>query len=342
VSPDIDLDFQPQDRAGVIAYLKRKHGNNFVKNMSTTITLGARAALREVSRVTDNVDEIDSIIKSFPLDQSLTLDIIEESEIYKDNKDNKLFVKLFQVAKKLEGLPKAFGVHAAGIALSYYDMSDFVPFFKCSDREVTQYSQDFLDYLGILKLDILGLNTLQIISKTLDMLEIKNKGEYLDFLDISDQNVYAHIRSGNIAGVFQWDSYNYERVIEGVQPSRFKDLVDLNAVGRSAPQMSGLTERYINRKAGREAIEPLHPRLKGLMLITNELPIYQEQIMLIFTEIAGYTMAEADDVRKAIGKKIVTLMEEQKIKFIAGCDKNNISENEAREIWAIIEQFSKY
>ena len=352
VMPDIDLDFLPKDRDRIIEYLKEKYGDNSCKNMMTVTTMGARSAVRDVSRISGNLTpEIENIIKSFPHDQHLTLSMIEDSDIYIHNQDNATFTSMFQIAKKLEGVPKALGVHASGVAIANSDMTDYVPFFVHNDRIVTQYDQDQLDYLGIVKLDILGVNMLQIIADTMSMIwddstefmqEAFTPKEILFDINIDDSEVYKFLNDGLITGVFQWDTYNYKKVIQEVRPSCFKDLVDLNTLGRSAALLSGLTEKYIARKSGREYIEPLHPRLKGLMKQTYELPLYQEQIMKIFIELAGYSFSEADDVRKAIGKKIPELMEKQRIKFHEGCNKNGITQEESDSIWFIIDKFTKY
>lgn len=345
VMPDIDLDFLPRDRGKVIDYLKNKYGEGACKNMMTVTTLGARSAVRDVCRISGNLTaNIEGIIKSFPHDQHLTLSMIEDSDIYTNNQDDMTFTHMFEVAKRLEGVPKALGVHASGIAVSDGDMIEYVPFFIHNDRILTQYDQDQLDYLGIVKLDILGLNMLQTLSDTCYMLAdgISDPRQFLSEMPIDDHEVYKFLNDGLITGVFQWDTYNYKKVIEGVKPANFKELVDLNTLGRSAALLSGLTDKYIARKNGAELVEPLHPRLAGLMKQTYELPLYQEQIMQIFIELAGYSFSEADDVRKAIGKKIPELMEKQKVKFHAGCANNSITPEEADTIWAIIDKFSKY
>jgi len=344
VMPDIDLDFLPRDRPLVIQYLKDKFGNDSCKNMMTKVTFGARSSIREICRISGNLtSEIESIIKSFPSDQHLNLDILKDTDIYKQNEDNKIFMDMYKIAEKLEGMPRSIGVHASGIALSACDMKDNVPFFIHNGREVTQYDQNSLDYMGVIKLDILGLNVLQIMSDCLELIEPNmDKFEWLSEISLNDDGVFKFINDGLISGVFQWDTFNYKKVIENVKPNSFKELVDLNTLGRSAALLSGLTDKYIARKNGLEKIEPLHPNLDNLMSQTYELPLYQEQIMKIFIELAGFSFSEADDVRKAIGKKIPELMNQQMKKFNEGCIKNNITTKESAKIWYIIDKFSKY
>lgn len=359
VMPDIDLDFLPRDRPAIIEYLKKTYGDDSVKNMVTTVTLGARSALREVCRITGNLnDAMSNIIKSFPQDQHLTLGIVKDSDIYEKNKDNPTFLEMFESAERLEGLPRSLGIHASGIALSTSDMKDNVPFFvHNSGKEATQYNQDQLEYLGVVKLDILGLNTLQIMNDALNLIktrlhrDFETMGfnlpkEYHYIIEQmragDDMEVVNFIKNGNTAGVFQWYTHNYKVVIKRVQPDSFKELVDLNTLGRSAALLSGLTDQYINRKFGVEAPEPLHPSLAGMMKQTYGLPLYQEQIMEIFMKVANYTSSEADDVRKAIGKKIPELMMKQKEKFTTNCLGKGMTEQEVDSLWSIIEKFSKY
>ena len=347
VLPDIDLDFCPQDRQPIIDYLKKKYGEDSCKNIITVMTMGARGALRSICRVTNNLtSEIDAILKSFPSDQQLTLEMVKESDIYKKNKNNAIFVEMFQTAQNLEKLPKSYGVHASGLAISAQSMDGYIPIATYNNREVTQYQQDQLEYMGIVKFDILGLNTLQIIGDTLKLMgaesSIQANIEFLNQIPLDDLDVYEFINGGRITGVFQWDTHNYRMVIKDVKPSNFKELVDLNTLGRSAALLSGLTDKYVRRKNKQESIIPLHPKLANIMKETMELPLYQEQIMAIFTSLADYSQAEADDVRKAIGKKIPELMEKQKSIFAERCIKNGIDSRESDQIWKIIDKFSKY
>ena len=348
VMPDIDMDFMPKDRGEVIKYLQSKYGQDSVKHMTTQVTYGARSAIREVCRISEVLDsDMERIIKSFPNDQHLDLSIVKSSDIYTTNVGNENFVKAFQVAEKLEGLPRSLGIHASGIALASYNMEDQVPFIvHNSGKEATQYNQDQLDHMGIIKLDVLGVNALQIVKDTLGMVDPLgnnfNKLQWLGSLHLDDRAVFTFINTGDISGVFQWDTYSYKNVIKLIKPENFQQLVDLNTLGRSAALLSGLTQKYADRKNGTEVVEPLHPKLKGLMPDTYELPLYQEQIMMIFTSLAGYSLAEADDVRKAIGKKIPQLMEKQRLLFAERCISNGIEQKDAEEIWFIIDKFSKY
>lgn len=345
VMPDIDLDFLPDDRPKIIQYLNDKYGENYVKNITTTVTLGPRSSLREVCRVSGQLTpEMENIIKSFPNDQQLSLSMVKESDIYIKNINNIIFTTMFDIAEKLEGIPRSIGIHASGIALSCNDMTNIVPMFiHNSGKMATQYDQEQLEYLGIMKLDILGLNTLQIVNEALSIIDpsltAEHKIIFLNTIRTDDVQVYDFINSTYIEGVFQWDTYNYKKVIRQVNPKNFKELVDLNTLGRSAALLSGLTDKYIRRKLEIEEVTPLHPMLEGLMSTTYGLPLYQEQIMELFVKLADYSLSEADDVRKAIGKKLPELMQKQKNKFIERCKGGEIVAN---ELWEIINKFSKY
>lgn len=339
--PDIDLDFCPKDRPYIVEYLRFKYGVDHVMNIGTVNTLASRSALKDVAKALNMLTpDIENIIKSFPSDQTLTLELVEKSDIYASNKHNTSFVELFKVAKQLEGMPRSRGVHASGIAVSTRPFTGFIPISVTERVDVLQYDNDSLDAVGVVKFDILGLNNLQNIS-----LALKHVGmtlEDLNKIPLDDQKTIDLINNGPLSGVFQWDTYNYKKVIEDLKPNSFKELVDLNTLGRSAALLSGLTDSYIKRKRGVEAVEPIHPSLAGLMKQTYELPLYQEQIMLLFVSLADYTMSEADDVRKAIGKKIPELMEQQKNKFAERCLAKGLTQSEVDGIWEKIDKFSKY
>lgn len=342
--PDIDMDFLPDDRAKIVSYLAMKYGEESVGHITTIMTLGAKAAIRDLARVSGKLTpQIEAIIRAFPDDQHLTLDMIKDSSIYTSNMAVPDFTWLMEIALKLEGKAKGYGVHASGIAVSAVPMKEAVPMYKLNNRIITQFDQDQLEAIGIVKFDVLGVRTLQVIKDCL--LKIRDARGLkldLDVIPIDDPDVYEFINKTQMIGVFQWDTFNYRKVVEDVQPRNFKELVDLNTLGRSAALLSGLTEKYIERKFGRQIIEPLHPRLATLMLETYELPLYQEQIMTLFVKLAGYSMAEADDVRKAIGKKIPELMQEQKKKFADRATANGLTAKEVDDIWAMIDKFSKY
>ena len=345
--PDIDLDFLPQDRQAIIKYLEEQYGTQSVKHISTMMTLGARSSLKECCRISGFLTpEIEQIIKSFPSDQQLDLSLVKESDIYIKNVTVPYFQEMFAIAERLEGLPRSTGIHASGIAISSLNLEESVPMMWSKDKEATQYDQKQIEALGIVKFDILGLKTLKIMADTMNFLHpdetVKEKIKRLDSIDINDINVLSFICSEQIAGVFQWDTYGYKVVIRRLKPSSFKELVDLNTLGRSASLISGLTDKYIKRKFGHELVEPLHSRLEGLLGSTYGLPLYQEQLMEVFIKLANYSYSEADDVRKAVGKKIPKLLQQQYQKFHDRGIENKLTEEDVKAIWDIIEKFSKY
>ncbi len=345
--PDIDLDFLPQDRQTIIKYLEDTYGTNSVKHISTLMRLGARSSLKECCRISGYLTpEIEQIIKAFPSDQQLDLSLVKDSDLYNKNLHVPYFTEMFEIAERLEGLPRSTGIHASGIAISSLNLEESIPMMWSGEKEVTQYDQKQIESLGIIKFDILGLKTLQIVADTMNFLypneTIREKVHRLDTIDINDTNVLGFICSEQIAGVFQWDTYGYKVVIRRLKPSNFKELVDLNTLGRSASLISGLTDKYIKRKFGHELVEPLHHRLTGLLQSTYGLPLYQEQLMEVFIKLADYSYSEADDVRKAVGKKIPKLLQQQYQKFHDRGLENSLSEDDVMGIWEIIDKFSKY
>lgn len=346
--PDIDLDFLPQDRQAIIQYLEQTYGTQSVKHISTLMKLGARSSLKEACRISGFLTpEIEQIIKAFPSDQQLDLSMVKDSDLYQKNLHIPYFQEMFGIAERLEGLPRSTGIHASGIAISAFNLEETIPMMQIGgEREVTQFDQKQLDVMGIVKFDILGLNTLKVIADTMTFLypdeTPSQKLKRLDSIDINDSAVLSFICSEQIAGVFQWDTFGYKTVIRRLKPSSFKELVDLNTLGRSASLISGLTDKYIKRKFGHEIAEPLHDKLRGLMQSTYSLPLYQEQLMEVFIKLANYSYSEADDVRKAVGKKIPKLLQQQYQKFHDRGIENGLTEEDVKGIWDVIEKFSKY
>jgi len=343
VLPDIDLDFLPKDRQAIIQYLKDKYGDGHIANIGVKMRFGARSSVRDVARITGVLDsEMSAIIKAFPKEQKLTLEDVKNSDIYKSNLNNQEFTTVFDVAEALEKQPKSTGVHASGIAFSKDALWDMIPYSVKDGLKVTQYDQHQVDYLGVIKLDILGVNALQIVEQCVRSIWQDDPDFDLFSIPLDDIATFKHINTKNLTGVFQWASHVYHMVIKDMRPATFQELVDLNALGRSASIMSGLTDMYIKRKHKRQDIEPLHPKLLGLMEHTYELPLYQEQIMKIFIELADYTESEADDVRRAIGKKKASVMAEQEVQFKERAMANGVSEADVVDIWAVIVEFSRY
>ena len=340
--PDIDIDVSDRDK--IISYLKDKYGESRVVRMGTVATLGTRDAMRSVARVMGYSDRvIKPILQAIP---TIAGDYTNES-LYNDDEnyrkiidDNTLFKEIFNHAVKIEGCYKNFSQHASGVVIAPCDLNN-VPLNFANDNVFTQYDMHNIEDLGYVKFDILGLRTLTIIEKTLNKI-----GDKIDLLKIDylnpDKNVMKFIRDGNTNCVFQFESDGYKALIKRVKPERFSELVDLSTLYRPGPVESGLTDMYINRKFGVEPVEYIHESTKNV-LKRYGLPLFQEELMLMCSTVAGFTLAQADTVRKAIGKKDKELLDAQKELFVNGCIKTSeLTYEKSIELWEMIEKFGRY
>ncbi|MFP4136392.1 MAG: DNA polymerase III subunit alpha [Candidatus Acetothermia bacterium] len=343
--PDIDIDFCMEGRDEVIDYVVDKYGEDQVAQIATFDTMAARSAIRDVARVLDiPYDDADEIAKAIPPGSSLDEALENVPELEKKSKANQTYGRLFEVALKLEGLMRNASTHAAGVVIAPGELTEYAPLQRLSDGEVvTQYDMDVLEDIGLLKMDFLGLRNLTIIEDTFELIE-KVEGESLDIEDIPerDQNTFELLRNGRTIGVFQLESEGMQGLMKRLEPRKFEDIVAANALYRPGPLESGMTEDYIERKHGREEVTYPHPDLEGVLDDTYGLPIYQEQIMQMAQELAGFSLPEADTLRVAMGKKKKKVMNQLKEKFINGCVDNGIEESQADELFSDIDKFSRY
>ncbi|MFP4631160.1 MAG: DNA polymerase III subunit alpha [Candidatus Acetothermia bacterium] len=343
--PDIDIDFCMEGRDEVIDYVVDKYGEDQVAQIATFDTMAARSAIRDVARVLDiPYDDADEIAKAIPPGSSLDEALENVPELEKKSKANQTYSRLFEVALKLEGLMRNASTHAAGVVIAPGELTEYAPLQRLSDGEVvTQYDMDVLEDIGLLKMDFLGLRNLTIIEDTFELIE-KVEGESLDIEDIPerDQNTFELLRNGRTIGVFQLESEGMQGLMKRLEPRKFEDIVAANALYRPGPLESGMTEDYIERKHGREEVTYPHPDLEGVLDDTYGLPIYQEQIMQMAQELAGFSLPEADTLRVAMGKKKKKVMNQLKEKFINGCVDNGIEESQADELFSDIDKFSRY
>lgn len=340
--PDIDIDFNDRDK--VIAYLKDKYGDNRVVNIGTISTLGTRDVIRNVARVmgySDNV--IKPILDEIPTD---TANVTNESlydsiESYKALIDgNSLFKQIWQYAIKIEGAFKNPSIHASGVIISPKDFDD-IPLNMVKDVVFTQYDMHNVESLGYVKFDILGLKTLDVINKAVGKTKSNININELDYMN-PDKKTMNLINEGKTNCVFQWESDGYKKLIKRLKPDKFVELIDLNTLYRPGCMESGLTDQYINRKFGKEEITYIHESLSGI-LKRYGLPLFQEEVMLMCNKVAGFSLSEADVIRKAIGKKNQQLLNEQKPAFVDGCKKHGgMSDEKANELWDMLEKFGRY
>jgi DNA polymerase-3 subunit alpha len=343
--PDIDMDFADTRRDEVIDYVGEKYGKDRVAQIITFGTMAARAAVRDVGRVLNYpYDYCDKLAKMIPMFQKINeaLDNVAElKDIY--NKEDGARA-IIDYAKRLEGVARHASTHACGVVITKDQLTDYVPlqYASSSDRSiVSQYSLHPIEDLGLLKMDFLGLKNLTIIESAKRI--IKNtRGLKIDIenIPLADEKTYELFQDGETTGVFQFESSGMKRYLRELKPTEFEDIIAMVALYRPGP-MEWIPD-YIAGKHGRRKPKYLHPKLEPILAKTHGVAIYQEQVMQMARDLAGFTMAEADVLRKAVGKKIPKLLLEQKEKFIDGCVKNGIASDLAEKIFSFIEPFAGY
>ncbi|MFA6533843.1 MAG: DNA polymerase III subunit alpha [Patescibacteria group bacterium] len=343
--PDIDLDFADTRRAEVIRYVEDKYGKDHVAQIITFGTMAARVAIRDVGRVLDlPYAYCDKVAKLIPLaatlDEALELEP-ELKEIYKNDPEGK---KLIDTAKKLEGVCRHASTHACGVLITPAPLTDYVPIqYATSGDEtiVSQYSLHPIEDLGLLKMDFLGLKNLTILENTIEIIN-KIHGEKIDLdnLPLEDKKTFALLRKGLTTGVFQLESSGMKRYLKQLQLNQLEDIIAMVSLYRPGPME--LIPDFIAGKLGKKKITYLHPKLEPILKNTYGIGVYQEQMMAIARDLAGFSLAEADTLRKAIGKKNKELLDAQKEKLIKGMRQNGISQNVADQIWELFPPFAKY
>ena len=339
--PDMDIDFAVAGRDRVINYVAEKYGRDRVAQIITFGTMMARAAVRDAGRVLEiPYGTVDKVAKLIPEGPKVYLeDCLKPGAELKQAYDADPLVKeIVDLAKPLEGLVRQDSIHAAGVVISDRPLTDVVPLQqKGSDQEVvTQFKMGDVEALGLLKMDFLGLRNLDVIDKTLDLIG----GLDITKLPLDDPATYKMLQRGEATGVFQFESSGMREALRQVKPTEFEDLIALVALYRPGPM--GYIPGYARRKAGQEAVAYPDPRLEPITGLTHGICIYQEQYMEIAKQLAGFTPAEADDLRKAIGKKIHALMASLKDKFLEGCAANSVTPAVANQLWKDMEQAQDY
>ncbi len=347
--PDIDIDFCTNRRGEVIQYVTEKYGREQVAQIITFGTLGAKAALKDVGRALDltfaEVDRITKLIPSQPLNIKLKDALAAEPAINEAAEKDPRVREMIDVAMRLEGMARNASVHAAGVVISPEPLIDLVPLYKTNkDEIVTQYDMDGLDKLGLLKMDFLGLTTLTIITEALRLIEQDHGAKLeLDQLPLDDPHTYDKIFSqGLTSGVFQFESGGMKDVLRRTRPERIEDLIALNALYRPGPLKGGVVDDFIDRKHGRKQVTYDLPDLKPILEETYGIILYQEQVMQIAQKIAGYSLGQADLMRRAMGKKKVEIMAAEKAPFLDGAQKLGYDRRKAEKLFDLIAQFAEY
>ncbi|MEY3386801.1 MAG: polymerase alpha subunit [Bacteroidota bacterium] len=346
--PDIDVDFSDDKRGRVIDYVKQKYGADSVAQIITFGTLSSRAVLKDVGRVLGiDLTTINSITDKIPVILGKVHSISEALEIpelkWLKTTDDQRLKDLIDYAKVLEGFARNASLHAAGVVIAPGPISDFVPVYKTPSTEpATQYNMKDLEEAGLLKMDFLGLRTLSIIDSTIEQVRRNHGIEIdLDSIDFSDEATYQLFRKGYTTAIFQFESDPMQKALRELQPSSLEDLIAMNALYRPGP-MDNIPE-FIERKQGRKPISYLHPIMQPILERTYGVIVYQEQVMQLVQTLAGFTLAQSDVMRRAMGKKDEKSMAEQRSKFIEGAERHaNIDSALAGEIFDLIQKFASY
>ena len=346
--PDIDIDFCIEGRDEVISYVSEKYGKDNVAQIITFGTMKAKAVIRDVGRVMNMpFAEVDRIAKLVPEIKDVTIEMALEkepkfAEVYDTNPKIK---ELIDIARPLEGLTRHASTHAAGVVISNRPIVNYMPLYKGQKDEtiISQFDMKSIEALGLLKFDFLGLKTLTVINRAIELIK-ENRGEDLDISGISedDDATYDLLCSGATNGVFQLESSGIRELLVKACPRTFEDIIAVVALYRPGPLESGMVDDYIERKHGRKKVRYELPQLKGVLENTYGVIVYQEQVMQLATLLANYSAGEADILRKAMGKKIPEVMEEQKERFLNGAKKNRIPPKKAEKIFDLIAKFAGY
>jgi len=346
--PDIDVDFCIHGRQRVIKYVVEKYGKENVSQIATFGTLKAKAAIKDVGRAlgmsyaeTDRVAQLVPPPRQgfdYPLSEALAMEPKLAEYAAGEGKE------LIELAKKLEGLTRHSSTHAAGVVIGDRPLDDILPMMVDKDgNDVTQYSMTYVEKVGLVKFDFLGLKTLTVLHTALDIIK-ESRGVELDLnkLPLADQKTYSILCAGNTTGVFQLESSGITEMVVRLKPSSFDDIVAILALYRPGPLDAGMVDHYIERKHGREPIVYLHPLMKDILADTYGVILYQEQIMQLAQALSGYTLGEADLLRKAMGKKNPEEMAKQAVRFVDGCVQRSIDKKLAEEIFQQMETFARY
>lgn len=351
--PDIDVDFCQDRRDEVIKYVSDKYdghgvGEKRVAQICTFGKLQARASIRDVGRVLGiPYGEVDRIAKLVPtiLNISLKEAFEQEPKFNELRKKDSQVDELLSIALFLEGMPRHASVHAAGVVISdEKPLVDHLPLMKGQEGEiVTQWDMKGVEKIGLVKLDFLGLKTLTLLQRAIELIQ-ESKGEKIDllYIDMKDAKVFDLLSKGETQGIFQLESSGMRDIVTKLKPSSFEDIVALVALYRPGPLGSGMVDDFINRKHGRTPIVYDLPQLEKILKETYGVILYQEQVMQIASELANYSLGEADLLRRAMGKKIPEEMAKQKDRFLQGARKNQIPEGKAQKIFDLMEKFAGY
>ncbi|OGI05666.1 MAG: DNA polymerase III subunit alpha [Candidatus Margulisbacteria bacterium GWE2_39_32] len=344
--PDIDIDFCIDRRQEIIEYVGKKYGQDKVAQIATFGTMAARGVIRDVGRALGiPLSEVDRIAKLIPAGPKVTIEQalqeVPEFKAYVTN--NETINNLVKTSLTLEGVARHASTHAAGVVISAFPLTDKAPVMTNDGQLVTQYAKDDLEAIGLLKMDFLGLRNLTMIDNTLKIIKMKRNVDLdINDLPLEDAPTYELLTRGDTPGVFQLESKGMKSILKDLKPSVFEDIIALLALYRPGPIESGMIDDFIKRKHGRAKIVYSLPELEPILKETYGTILYQEQIMQIASVLGGFSLGEADVLRKAMGKKKMDVMEKQKEKFVKGAKDKGLNPKKAEEIFELCAKFANY
>ncbi len=345
--PDIDIDFCMNRRGEVIEYVRRKYGEDKVAQIITFGTMAAKSVVRDVGRVLGlPYGLVDKVAKTIPAGPDVTLPVaaMESPALAEAMKNDKEVERIVEIGSKLEGIARHAGVHAAGVIITPEPVTNYVPLYRTNrDEIVTQYDFRVVEKMGLLKIDFLGLRTLTVID---DAIKSAKAAEGIDItienLPLDDPEVYRLFQEGRTKGVFQFESGGMVDLLRRARPTKFEDLAAFNALYRPGALDAGMVDEYVRRKTGVSKPKYLVPAMKEILEETYGVIVYQEQVVQIAQAVGGFSLGEADLLRKAMGKKDKAIMEQQREKFISSAMSNSYTRQKAAEIFDYIEPFARY
>ncbi|MDD9329091.1 MAG: DNA polymerase III subunit alpha, partial [Bartonella sp.] len=345
--PDFDIDFCQERREEVIRYVQKKYGCDQVAQIITFGKLQARAVLRDVGRVLEVpyrlVDYLTKLVPATPGSNiELAQAIIDEPKFEEEKKKDPVIGRMLDIALQLEGLYRHASTHAAGIVIGDRPLSELVPMYRDprSDMPVTQFNMKYVEQSGLVKFDFLGLKTLTVLKMAVDFVARKGTKVDLSHIPLNDEATYAMMSRGETVGVFQVESAGMRKALIGMRPDCIEDIIALVALYRPGPMENIPT--YNIRKHKEEEITSIHPKIDHLVKETQGVIVYQEQVMQIAQELAGYSLGEADLLRRAMGKKIHKEMQEQRARFVSGAVDGGLDKDQANVIFDLLAKFADY
>jgi DNA polymerase III subunit alpha len=345
--PDIDIDFCMRRRGEVIDYVRQKYGDKSVAQIITFGTMAAKAVLKDAGRALEMpYGEVDKIAKMIPTTLNIELeDALEQTpQLQALRKSDERVKELVEVALRLEGLARHASTHAAGVVISPRPLTEIVPLYKSNKDEITtQYDMNALERIGLLKMDFLGLTTLTVLDDAVRMIK-QNRDVTLDLetLPLDDPATYALFTRGDATGIFQFESHGMRDILRRYQPTRLEDLTALNALYRPGPIQGGMIDDFIARKHGKKKVAYDLPELEEILSETWGVILYQEQVMQIANRLAGFSLGDADILRRAMGKKKHEEMAAQREKFLNGCQARKVPAKKAEKIFDLMAEFAGY